>query len=107
MACYGNTHVKVPNIDALGDNDVFIEWTEPETSKPIESTLFTPEETLEIARQPWRTIVSHEGWKLNLSPGDQCELYDLNNDPYEEDTHRRREQWNVISRSTLSVPGRT
>ena len=32
---------------------------------------------------PWRTIVGSDRWKLNLSPGDQCELYDLNTDPYE------------------------
>ena len=28
--------------------------------------------------------VSAEGWKLNLSPGDQCELYNLNTDPHEQ-----------------------
>jgi arylsulfatase A-like enzyme len=32
---------------------------------------------------PWRGVVSGDRWKLNLSPGDQCELYDLNNDPAE------------------------
>jgi len=32
---------------------------------------------------PWRTVVSADGWKLNLSPDDQCELYDLNSDPHE------------------------
>ena len=32
---------------------------------------------------PRRAIISHEGMKLHLSPGDQCELYDLNNDPHE------------------------
>ena len=33
--------------------------------------------------EPWRTIVSHEGWKLNLTAVDQSELYDLNEDPHE------------------------
>ena len=33
---------------------------------------------------PWRTIISADGWKLSLSAEDQCELYDLNTDPYEE-----------------------
>ena len=32
--------------------------------------------------QPWRSVVSG-GWKLNLCAGDQCELFDLNSDPYE------------------------
>ena len=34
--------------------------------------------------QPWRTVISGDGWKLNLSTVDQCELYDLNEDPTEE-----------------------
>jgi arylsulfatase A-like enzyme len=29
-------------------------------------------------------VVSGDGWKLNLSVGDQSELYDLNSDPYEQ-----------------------
>jgi len=32
---------------------------------------------------PWRAVVTGDRWKLNLSPGDQCELYDLNTDPHE------------------------
>ena len=34
--------------------------------------------------QPWRTVISGDGWKLNLSTADQCELYDLNSDTTEE-----------------------
>ncbi len=33
---------------------------------------------------PHRAVVTGDGWKLNLAVGDQCELYDLNNDPYEQ-----------------------
>ena len=32
---------------------------------------------------PWRGVVTGDRWKLNLSPGDQCELYNLGNDPAE------------------------
>ena len=32
---------------------------------------------------PWRSVITPDRWKLNLCAGDQCELYDLNNDPYE------------------------
>jgi hypothetical protein len=32
---------------------------------------------------PWRSVISPDRFKLNLSPGDQCELYDLTNDPHE------------------------
>ena len=34
--------------------------------------------------RPWRSIVTEDRWKLNLCASDQCELFDLNNDPYEE-----------------------
>ncbi len=29
-------------------------------------------------------MVTPDRWKLNLCAGDQCELFDLNSDPYEE-----------------------
>ena len=32
---------------------------------------------------PWRSIVSADRWKLNLTAGDQCGLYDLEADPGE------------------------
>lgn len=41
------------------------------------------EEGNRIGGQPWRTLVGADGWKLNLSPVDRCELYDLNTDPCE------------------------
>ena len=31
---------------------------------------------------PWRTIV-YRDWKLNLCASDQCELYNLREDPHE------------------------
>lgn len=46
----------------LAGNDVFVEWNNGDI---------------------WRTIVSSDGWKLNLCASDQCELYDLQSDPYE------------------------
>ena len=33
---------------------------------------------------PWRSVISPEGLKLNLHAIDHCELYDLNNDPFEQ-----------------------
>ena len=50
--------------ETLERNDAFVEWN--------------------AADDPWRTVVSAEGWKLNLSPEDQCELFDLNADPHEQ-----------------------
>ncbi len=67
----------------LRDNDVFIEWNGGDGS-PRELKTDIPEaDRKRVAGQPWRTVVSCDGWKLNLSPADQCELYDLNADPHE------------------------
>ncbi len=37
-----------------------------------------------MATLPWRSIVTGDRWKLNLCAGDQSELFDLNDDPYEQ-----------------------
>jgi len=69
----------------LEGNDAFIEWNGANglsSKAPILGK--DPDDIKHFAGQPWRCIVSAEGWKMNLSPGDQCELYDLNTDPYEQ-----------------------
>lgn len=38
-----------------------------------------------LSTLPWRCMVSGDRWKLNLCSVDQCELFDLNNDPFEEE----------------------
>ena len=62
---------------SLRDNDVFLQW-----NGVGDRDLGSPDINRMIA-QPWRSAVTGDRWKLNLSPGDQCELYDLNSDPYE------------------------
>jgi arylsulfatase A-like enzyme len=47
---------------SLSENDVIVEWN---------------------GDSVWRTIVSHENWKLDLCSTDQSEFYDLNQDPHE------------------------
>ena len=69
----------------LEKNDVFVQWNEGDGRHAGEWETDIPREEIErVAEMPWRSVVSAEGWKLNLSPGDQCELYDLNSDPYEQ-----------------------
>ena len=64
---------------SLEDNDVIITWN----GRSIDLTF--PLTELERMRElPHRAVVTGDGWKLNLAVGDQCELYDLNNDPYEQ-----------------------
>lgn len=65
----------------LGENDAFIQLHSPANRELWRSCT---EEEMNIVAGPWRGIVSAEGWKLNLSPVDQCELYDLNTDPHEQ-----------------------
>jgi arylsulfatase A-like enzyme len=55
--------------------------------------------------QPWRSLV-YRGWKLNLCATDQCELFDLENDPYEErnlfdDPDQRRRVRDMAARIRL------
>ena len=65
---------------SLEDNDVFIEWNGVHSSMPDRHLGTAAIDRM--SRLPWRTVVSG-GWKLNLCAGDQCELFDLKNDPYE------------------------
>ena len=63
----------------LSENDVFIQW-----NGMGDRNLGSPEINRMVSI-PWRGVVTGDRWKLNLSPGDQCELYDLNSDPRELD----------------------
>lgn len=68
----------------LSDNDVIVQWngSDGRPSEPFNTTI--PERVIQrVSTMPRRAIISYEGMKLHLSPGDQCELYDLNNDPHE------------------------
>ena len=71
----------------LEANDVIVQWNGHEAGHEDHSELsinIPVEEAGRVLGQPWRTIISPDGWKLNLSPVDQCELYDLNADPHEQ-----------------------
>ncbi|MBS19925.1 MAG: hypothetical protein CL733_02725 [Chloroflexi bacterium] len=62
----------------LTGNDVFMQHNgieDRDLGNPMINLLNT---------RPWRSIVTEDRWKLNLCASDQCELFDLNNDPYEQ-----------------------
>ena len=65
----------------LSDNDVFVSWNGYDSAVP--DRFLGAHEINRMLRLPWRTIITPDRWKLALCAGDQCELYDLNNDPYE------------------------
>ena len=66
--------------ELLDDNEVFIEWngTSPQLG---DRNVGHPTINL-LNTLPWRSVL-FDRWKLNLCVGDQCELFDLNSDPYE------------------------
>jgi len=59
-------------------DDVFMQWHGGPATVSLGNA-----EVARLSEIPWRCVVSGDRWKLNLSPGDTCELYDLNNDPLE------------------------
>ena len=62
---------------SLDDNDVFLQWNGM-GDRNLGSPLIN-----RMVSLPWRSVITADRWKLNLCAGDQCELYDLNNDPFE------------------------
>ena len=92
----GESRAAVLQGEPLTGNDVFIEWNGPDgrpsrlfgtgdahLKEPLSAAARDQAQEWEPVRGPWRSVVSAEGWKLNLSATDQCELYDLNADPHE------------------------
>lgn len=63
--------------NGIGDRDLTSEESKPTASKELKDDINY------LNTLPWRSIVSHDRWKLNLCVGDQCELFDLNSDPFE------------------------
>ena len=62
------------------EDDVIIAWH----GRGLDG-LTLPMSPLELQRDiPHRVIITSDGWKLNLAVGDFCELYNLNDDPYEQ-----------------------
>ena len=61
----------------LEDNDVFLQWNGM-GDRNLGSPLIN-----RMVSLPWRSVITADRWKLNLCAGDQCELYDLDNDPFE------------------------
>ena len=62
----------------LEQNDVFVQWN-GRGDRDLGGS-----DVNRAVSTSWRSMVSADGWKLNLCASDQCELYDLNTDPHEE-----------------------
>lgn len=67
------------------DGDVIVVWNPlfgAAPAKPL--TGFTENDLANLGSQRWHTLVSADGWKLNVCMTDRCELFNLNDDPYEQ-----------------------
>ena len=60
--------------------DVFMEWNGVHPER-LDRAMGTPEVD-RMNHSTWRSVVSGR-WKVNLCASDQCELFDLANDPHE------------------------
>ena len=74
----GSSRKQVLEGEANLDDDVFMQWHGGPATISLGSA-----EVERLSETPWRSMVSPDRWKLNLSPDDTCELFDLNNDPLE------------------------
>jgi arylsulfatase A-like enzyme len=71
-------------LSAQDGGDVFFEWNGTDGwPSPEKNPNVTDEQWRQILG-PWRSVVTADGWKLNLSPVDRCELFNLKEDPHEE-----------------------
>ncbi len=63
--------------NGIGDRDLTSEESRPTASQELKDDINY------LNTLPWRSVVTADRWKLNLCVGDQCELFDLNSDPFE------------------------
>ncbi|MCY4544262.1 MAG: DUF4976 domain-containing protein, partial [Gemmatimonadetes bacterium] len=85
----------------LDNDDVFVEWSGEDGH--ARAGLGEAEPNQSMVHQN-RTIVTAEGWKLNLYGKGQGELYDLNSDPCElENLYHRSEQAGRIGDLTQRI----
>ena len=101
--------------ETLEDTDVVVEWNGIRPGH-FDRGQATPEVD-RLNHSMWRSIITHR-WKLNLCAGDQCELFDLNTDPWEEnnlfddpaqadrirDMAARLRVWQHLTDDTASLP---
>ena len=106
--------------ETLAGTDVFVEWSW--SGRGCRRGYLADEDPTSdgyrLARSPWRTVITADGWKLNLSPVDRCELFDLSSDPHElanlyndpahkatiEDLSQRIYAWQQGTRDDVRLP---
>jgi arylsulfatase A-like enzyme len=73
----GQSLVPLINGKPIEEDHVFIQWNYfSDVEKPTDDAKSTQ-------NTYFRTVISPDGWKLNLSDNDKSQLFNLNKDPYE------------------------
>ncbi|MBN1808081.1 MAG: sulfatase-like hydrolase/transferase [Planctomycetes bacterium] len=65
------------------EDHVFIEWNGPDRAHTLNDLPLEPGLLEHVSRSRGRTVISPDGWKLNLNENDRHELYCLASDPAE------------------------
>ncbi len=66
----------------LADNDIVVEWNESGGPRPPIGP-FTGEQISRVHNARYRSLITHDAWKLNPSATDHHELFHLESDPHE------------------------
>jgi arylsulfatase A-like enzyme len=88
----------------LVNENVFIEWQGADGFTQIEDAEWSQDEQERAGLAEARTVITPEGWKLNLRRDDLCELYNLRDDPYElENLYGHQELTGIVSDLTAEI----
>ena len=96
------------NVYDACDRNVFIEWNGPNSGiigeakgefrlPPRFSGVVSNDEVIDAVTDPVRTVITHDGWKLNCSPRGEHELYNLTSDSGETHNLFGREEYGVVA----------
>jgi arylsulfatase A-like enzyme len=96
--------------DTLEDNDVFVQQNgvrDRDLTIEPDSHSWPRGEAADLTyltTLPWRSVITSDRWKLTLYVGDQCELYNLSDDPSElENLFDRPEHQDRVIRMTARL----
>jgi arylsulfatase A-like enzyme len=97
--CMGKSRLPAMRGEAMPPETIFAEWN-PSSKQRVRkhTTEATPADIRRVMAESTRTVITPEGWKLNLRDTDKNELYNLKSDPREkENLYGRSELKEVIS----------
>lgn len=83
--CAGKSRAPLLRGESMPAETVFLEWAPARRPKfKVGTTIANEPEILRVMKESTRAAISPEGWKLCLRDVDLNELYNLNDDPFEQ-----------------------